>query len=145
MKEIFLLSALISLTIFTACNKQEMEADLVLANQELAASPTNDVTENQDNSNTLNAGKANFTINHLGNSVFEKDVLLLTNNSINAVSYQWDFGNGDTSTEAQPVYKYNSHGYYNVTLTITDVYGNTHQASDEVIVLCIFGGGDHDL
>ena len=143
MKKVFILSALISVTIFTSCNKQEMEDDFVPASPELPSLVTHINTDNHDISKAT-VGKANFTINNENNEVHEKEALLLTNNSTNAVSYLWDFGNGNTSTEADPSYKYELHGNYTVTLTITDVYGNMHQESHEILVLCVFGGGPHD-
>ncbi|PKG83776.1 hypothetical protein CXF85_09725 [Colwellia sp. 75C3] len=39
------------------------------------------------------------------------------------VSYLWDFGNGDSSTEINPVYIYNQLGQYNASLTVTDDMG----------------------
>ena len=35
-------------------------------------------------------------------------------------SYFWEFGDGSTSTEANPVYAYSEEGTYDVTLTVTD-------------------------
>lgn len=35
----------------------------------------------------------------------------------------WDFGDGNFSTEISPTYSYQSGGDYNVTLTITDIFG----------------------
>ena len=35
-------------------------------------------------------------------------------------SYEWDFGNGDTSDVQNPVYAYDEAGVYDVTLTVTD-------------------------
>ncbi|HOW31937.1 MAG TPA: PKD domain-containing protein [Bacteroidales bacterium] len=51
-----------------------------------------------------------------------------TNESLNAAGYYWDFGNGQTSTEANPVIQYDTPGLYTVTLTCTpvnDVYYNS--------------------
>lgn len=42
-----------------------------------------------------------------------------------AVSWQWDFGDGSTSTEQNPVYKYEDGGYYKAVLSATDEEGNT--------------------
>lgn len=47
-----------------------------------------------------------------------------------AVSWQWDFGDGKTSTEQNPVYVYPEGGYYVATLTAKDANGNV--ATDEV-------------
>ncbi len=39
---------------------------------------------------------------------------------INIASYTWDFGEGSSSTSANPVHRYDTHGTYTVTLTVTD-------------------------
>jgi len=39
------------------------------------------------------------------------------NQSINATSYQWNFGDGNTSTDISPVHVYQNIGQYNVSLT----------------------------
>jgi PKD repeat protein len=39
------------------------------------------------------------------------------------VSYLWDFGNGDSSTETNPVYVYNQLGQYDASLTVIDDMG----------------------
>ncbi len=47
-----------------------------------------------------------------------------------AVSWQWDFGDGSTSTEQNPVHTYNDGGYYTIVFQATDDEGNT--VTDEV-------------
>ncbi|NOR74645.1 MAG: PKD domain-containing protein, partial [Draconibacterium sp.] len=42
-----------------------------------------------------------------------------------ATNWLWDFGDGTTSTEQNPVHVYEGAGYYSVTLTATDGSGNT--------------------
>jgi uncharacterized membrane protein len=42
-----------------------------------------------------------------------------------AVSWQWDFGDGKTSTEQNPVHVYEKGGYYKATLTAKDANGAT--------------------
>jgi len=46
-----------------------------------------------------------------------------TNNSENAESYNWDFGDGQSSTEENPVHEYSEGGTYEVTLTATNADG----------------------
>lgn len=47
-----------------------------------------------------------------------------TNNTVNGVTYTWDFGDGSpVSLLANPTHTYQSNGYYNVTLTATSQYG----------------------
>lgn len=40
-------------------------------------------------------------------------------------SYQWDFGDGTTSTENSPTHAYKNDGTYTISLTVTDDRGNT--------------------
>jgi len=46
-----------------------------------------------------------------------------TDNSIGAediIAWQWDFGDGSTSTDQNPTHQYSSNGQYNISLTVTD-------------------------
>lgn len=52
------------------------------------------------------------------------NVLTFTNTSTNATSYVWDFGDGNTSTEASPTHTYANGGQYMVTLTATNECGS---------------------
>jgi hypothetical protein len=44
---------------------------------------------------------------------------------ISPYSYEWDFGDGSTSTEVSPAHSYKSAGNYNVSLKVTDDKGQT--------------------
>lgn len=59
-----------------------------------------------------------------------------TNTSLQALSYQWSFGDGGTSTADNPTYVYNVPGVYSVTLTAFGIGGavNTHTKVDSVVV-----------
>ncbi|MEM9897115.1 MAG: PKD domain-containing protein [Bacteroidota bacterium] len=57
-----------------------------------------------------------------------------TDNSIFAVSYSWDFGDGNTSTDMNPTHTYLASGAYDVTLTIADVNGVMADITKEVNV-----------
>jgi PKD repeat protein len=48
-----------------------------------------------------------------------------TNTSTNADSYLWEFGDGNTSTEANPVHTYAGAGVYTVRLTATNAHGSS--------------------
>lgn len=48
-----------------------------------------------------------------------------TGSGVSPVSWNWDFGDGTTSTEQNPVHKYANAGYYTVTLTVTSSNGQT--------------------
>lgn len=56
-------------------------------------------------------------------SVKEKQVAF-TALTHSAVSWQWDFGDGKTSAEQNPVHVYEKGGYYKATLVATDASGN---------------------
>lgn len=49
-------------------------------------------------------------------------------------SYSWDFGNGQTSTEANPTMTYTTPGSYTAVLTVTDIQSLTASASVVVTV-----------
>lgn len=66
---------------------------------------------------------SDFTINNYDsvNGSFQAATYLgitFTNNSSNAVSYKWDFGNGSSSSEESPTIYYPKSGVYKVTLTV---------------------------
>ena len=48
-------------------------------------------------------------------------------------SYLWEFGDGNTSTEINPVYEYQNPGLYTVTLTAYGVYGNDIETKTDYI------------
>lgn len=50
------------------------------------------------------------------------------------VGYQWDFGDGESSSKADPTHTYAENGVYEVTLTVTDAAGNTSTDTLEILV-----------
>jgi len=56
--------------------------------------------------------KASFTA-----KVVQPMTVILTNNSTDALSYIWDFGDGQMSTDKQPVHTYTKIGIYEIKLT----------------------------
>jgi len=77
---------------------------------------------------------AEFTMEVTGDPEVGKEVRFI-NNSSNAVSYEWDFGDGYSSTDSDPVYTYNSTGSFVVTLTAVGEDGDEDQAELKVVVL----------
>ncbi|MFJ9734050.1 PQQ-dependent sugar dehydrogenase [Streptomyces sp. NPDC101171] len=51
-----------------------------------------------------------------------------------ALTYSWDFGDGSTSTAADPTHKYRKNGTYTATVTAEDTTGRTGSASVRVVV-----------
>ena len=58
---------------------------------------------------------------------FTPDPVIITNNSRRTVSYLWDFGDGSTSTEFEPLHVYTETGNYQITLTATSEDGCTNE------------------
>ena len=48
------------------------------------------------------------------------------------ISFLWDFGNGNTSEGANPIYTFDQEGIYLVTLSVTDSEGNQSSQSIEI-------------
>ncbi len=62
-------------------------------------------------SSNPNPGCVDEPVNFFGSSGF------------NIISWSWDFGDGASSSQRNPLHTYTSAGSYNVTLTVTDVNG----------------------
>ncbi len=66
-----------------------------------------------------------------------------TNTSENAETYKWDFGDGETSTEENPVHEYSEEGSYDVVLTATNADGVSTDVTKTVQVgSTLLAGGD---
>ncbi len=70
-----------------------------------------------------------FVVNVVGTTVH------FTNLTTGATSYLWNFGNGQTSTVANPTHTYQSQGTYNVVLTSTNACGVSTYTETVVIAL----------
>jgi PKD repeat protein len=71
---------------------------------------------------------ANFMVDELSSNQFS-----LTNTSENATSYLWNFGDGTTSTEINPIHNYTSTGTFTIELTVESC-GRTATYAQTVIV-----------
>jgi hypothetical protein len=63
-----------------------------------------------------------------------------TSSSQGAVTYSWNFGDGSSSNQANPVHQYAAAGSYNVVLTVTDASGLTDTATARITVPVTSGG-----
>ena len=87
--------------------------------------------------------EAGFTVDGFNASSSSPSVLTMgpwdqatvTNNSVNADSYVWDFGNGTTSTEKAIVLQYPAAGTYTLTLTAITKNGKTAVAKKVVKIV----------
>jgi chitinase len=50
------------------------------------------------------------------------------------LTYLWNFGDGNTSTESNPSYAYASDGTYDITLTVTDSGGNSNMDASIAVI-----------
>lgn len=135
---------------FAACNK-ERDSDQALPVYPGDTAATYDdtpdghgCTDVTHTNNTASALVADFDLVLDNGAVNEMEYLTITNKSANAVSYEWDFGNGVTAVDAAPTHRYKIHGNYSITLTAVDARGNRQTVKKDLIVLCIFGGNSHD-
>jgi len=90
----FLLVGFLSLVVLSSCKKEEDDDD------DAAGNPVASFQFEVDANNFLK--------------------VIFTNFSQNATSYSWDFGDGETSTEASPEHTYAAAGDYEVVLTATN-------------------------
>lgn len=67
-------------------------------------------------------------------SEINEKVVTFTNNSSNATSYNWNFGDGSTSTEENPVHTYAAFGTYNVELTATNDCGSNKSTQSITLI-----------
>jgi PKD domain/Bacterial Ig-like domain (group 1) len=63
-----------------------------------------------------------------------------TSTSQGVLTYSWNFGDGSSSTEANPTHQYAAAGDYTVVLTITDSSGLTDTATARITVPVTTGG-----
>lgn len=65
----------------------------------------------------------------------ETKTVTLTNESLNAVSYAWDFGDGNTSTDESPgTHTYDDYGAYTIVLTVENTDG-VEDSSEKAVTL----------
>ena len=64
---------------------------------------------------------AGFTFSPV--SPLENTPTTYTNTSLNAISYKWFFGDGDTSVQVNPVHQFNANGDFNTCLIAYNQYG----------------------
>lgn len=83
-------------------------------------------------------------------------VAAFTNTTLNGLSYTWDFGDGNTSTDENPTHQYIGEGTYTVTLIATGTCGNdtitqqvtvlkTGLSTQQAQVLTIVPGADKGI
>ncbi len=80
-------------------------------------------------------GKSQFTVNLVNISIcFGAEIQFLYSSNTPAISWQWDFGDGNTSTLENPTHLYNSPGTYIVTL----IASNGIDTDDDVSTIVVY-------
>jgi PKD repeat protein len=82
----------------------------------------------------------NIGVNDLNadfNFVINQNSIQFNNTSANALTYNWNFGDGSTSTNQDPLHVYNTSGNYVVTLIASD--GCTNDTTQIVVPVTIAG------
>jgi PKD repeat protein len=111
-------------TIYTNMNIGQFYA-FVIDDLGCKDSTTVDIKTNQP------AINANFSADSL---IFEVgDTVQFLNQSNNAYSFQWDFGDGNSSTLENPKHAYNSSGYKDISLNVSNVYGSDNHNMNNYI------------
>ncbi|MFY0688446.1 MAG: PKD domain-containing protein [Cyclobacteriaceae bacterium] len=84
---------------------------------------------------TVDAPDARFT------SVVDGLTVQFTDASVNAESYAWDFGDGNSSTDASPSHTFAEGGDYMVTLTVTNEAGSD-ETSETITLESVISAAD---
>ncbi|WP_116452192.1 PKD domain-containing protein [Blastococcus litoris] len=85
------------------------------------------------------APTAAFTVNDAGDNKYRTYAFVDQSSDPDGdtLTYAWDFGDGTTSTEANPTHTFASTGSYSVTLTVTDPGGLTGTSAPWVVTVAL--------
>ncbi|MCO5260319.1 MAG: choice-of-anchor L domain-containing protein [Crocinitomicaceae bacterium] len=83
----------------------------------------------------INVVKPTANFNMISNVPFNNIDLTFQNLSVNATSYEWTFGDGDSSTVVHPTHLYDNPGNYTVVLIATDDKGCKDTIAKTITIL----------
>lgn len=69
-----------------------------------------------------------------GNTCYAPTVFNFTNQTVGAINYQWDFGDGSQSNLTNPNHVFQNAGTYTITLTTTNQYGCVDQTQQSITI-----------
>ena len=108
----------------------DMTIDHTGLNASLTVSLTGEATSDGGGTPTNEAPTAAFSFSPTDLSVAFTDASTDSDGSV--VSWSWDFGDGNSSSDQNPTHAYGAYGTYTVELTVTDDDGATGTASESV-------------
>jgi PKD repeat protein len=90
-----------------------------------------------------NYDNANYGINAVATADTAGLTVTFTNTSTGATTYSWDLGDGNTSTDANPVHTYSTGGFY--TVTVTAINNNCSSSYSFDVVIAQVGMGENNI
>lgn len=93
----------------------------------------------------IDGPKAGFTTASLFCNVKEVDFTNKTKTNRTTPTYQWDFGDGNSSTETSPTHAYSDAGDYTVSLTATDTVSGCFDTYQQTIHIFTFENTASDI
>lgn len=90
-----------------------------------------DFIANYGDENMEISAEIDFSVTHNGLETIFSDESILNNTD---AQYHWDFGDGNTSTEQNPIHIYDVEGSYKIYLTLTISNGTLIKSSKEIII-----------
>lgn len=128
----------ISIVLFSACSKETVEPN----------TPVNTSTNNSPSNPPAPPAPVPFSAKFVytvpdPNNIFEYQRIKFKSEGSGITSWVWTFGDGSKQYTQNPEMYYLIHGFYDVTLTVTDKDGKTATSKQEISILCNFGGGTH--
>jgi PKD repeat protein len=140
------------ISVFILTNKPNQVAEVTITDIQKAASDgksiqksfkNENLNETRNNDNNLNHKKIRNDLGNMLTASFNASSLegcmpltvYFYDQSKNAVSVKWDFGDGNTSTNLNPDHTFTKAGIYKVTLKISNYDGQQASYSKEVTVL----------
>lgn len=133
------LTALFVLAAFLLSSCQKMSTDVT---QQSSVTPGTTTTSGGAQSPApVEPFSAKFTYSAPDiNNIFENQQIRFESKASGVVQYVWKFDNNIKSSEKNPSISFPMHGYHSVMLTVTDKDGNTATSTQDISILCNFGG-----
>lgn len=101
----------------------ELELENILRDTTVFVTNADSLYESEPVPVRVKVFEADFQVNKDSLGIFDKDELQLTNQTVGAVQWTWDFGDGNTSNEPNPSHTYGKEGIYQLSLITENAQG----------------------